>query len=134
MNRTIPDGWPRITPALHYADPGRAADWLEKAFGFETRSRLERPDGSVGHVELALEDGLIMLWPNHDDCRSPQAAGSANQQLYVFVEDVDAHFARAREAGAKLLAEPQNKEYGHRNYGAEDLEGHVWWFWGRPRE
>jgi uncharacterized glyoxalase superfamily protein PhnB len=141
-------GWPRISSALFYDDAARAIEWLERAFGFETRLRIEGEGGRIEHSELTLGDGLIMVGsaggtsglPVPLPCRSPQAVDGANTQfLCVRVDDTDAHCARARAAGARIVEEPVTKDYGaeydsHRTYRAVDPEGHYWCFMQVVRE
>lgn len=124
----IPEG-PRIIPYLLYEDVAAAVDWLERAFGFTERGRrFSGPDGKVSHAEVALGDGVVMMGCPGPEYRSPKRLGQATQQLYIYVEDVDAHFERARAAGATILAEPADQFYGDRRYGATDPEGHCWYF------
>jgi uncharacterized glyoxalase superfamily protein PhnB len=147
--KPTPKGWPRITPAVYYEDPRAALDWLCKAFGFDVRLKVEGPDGSIVHSELGFgDDGLIMLgtagaaakeaWQK--DYVSPKAlAGRHTQSLALFVDDVDAHYARAREHGAKIVRELSTNDYGEdywadRTYGALDPELHLWWFMQRMRD
>jgi uncharacterized glyoxalase superfamily protein PhnB len=118
----------RITPYLLYEDVGEALDWLAKAFGFRERLRVPGPDGVITHAEMDLHGAGIMLGHPGPDYRSPKRLGQATQLVHVYVDDVDDHFERAREAGATILAEPKDQEYGDRRYDAEDLEGHVWSF------
>jgi uncharacterized glyoxalase superfamily protein PhnB len=128
--KTPPPGWPRLSIAVFYDDPRAALDWLAKAFGFETRVCVTGPDGEIVHSEMEVGEGVIMVGgttsPGH---KSPRALGGANtQSAQVFVDDVDAHYARARAAGATIANELENKDYGDRGYGAVDPEGHLWWF------
>jgi uncharacterized glyoxalase superfamily protein PhnB len=130
--------WPRISSALFYDDAARAIDWLESAFGFETRLRIDGEGGRIEHSELVLGDGLIMVGTASSisdiPCRSPRATDGANTQfLCVRVDDADAHCERARAAGARIVEEPATKDYGpeydtHRTYRAIDPEGHFWCF------
>jgi uncharacterized glyoxalase superfamily protein PhnB len=133
-----PKGWPRISSALYYEDAPAAIEWLGKAFGFRTRLEVEGGDGTIVHSEIELGDGLVMVAsPTEPWRKSPRSLGGANtQSLFVYVDDVDAHCARARAAGARILTEPSNRDYGEfedRTYGAEDCEGHRWWFGQRVR-
>lgn len=117
-----------ITPYLLYEDGAAAIDWLSKAFGFEERLRFADESGTVTHAELTLGDGEIFLGHPGPEYRSPKALGAHTDLTHVYVEDVDAHFARARDAGATIHAEPEDQPYGDRRYDAEDLEGHRWSF------
>ena len=126
-----PAGWPRLSVAVFYDDPRAALDWLAKAFGFETRVCVTGPDGAIVHSEMEVGEGVIMVGGPSGDSRrkSPRSLGGANTaSAMIFVEGIDAHYARARAAGATIANELENKAYGDRGYGALDLEGHLWWF------
>jgi uncharacterized glyoxalase superfamily protein PhnB len=125
---------PRITPYLHYEDVAKALDWLAQAFGFRERLRMAGPDGSIQHAEVELADGVIMLGCPNADYRNPKRLGGVTQNIYVYVDDVDKHFERAKRAGAKILAEPADQFYGDRRYGALDPEGHEWYFATHTRD
>jgi uncharacterized glyoxalase superfamily protein PhnB len=144
--RNPPDGWPRISSALYYEDAAKAIDWLCDAFGFEVRLKVEGEGGRIEHSELEFGDGLIMVGqtgraerPERAFCRSPRSLGGANTQgLCIAVDDVDAHCARARAAGARITLAPEVHDYGDqywvdRVYEAEDPEGHRWFFMQRLR-
>jgi uncharacterized glyoxalase superfamily protein PhnB len=145
-----PAGWPRISSSLFYQDPAQAIDWLCRAFGFTVRLKVEGEGGRIEHSELEFGEGLIMVggagpayaesekeWRTRN--ASPRMVDGFNtQSLCVHVEDVDAHHARARAAGAEIFYEPKNSDYGEdywedRSYGAIDPEGHRWWFVQRIR-
>jgi uncharacterized glyoxalase superfamily protein PhnB len=136
---STPPGWPRISSALYYDDAARAIEWLEKAFGFETRLRVEDGAGGIVHSELVFGGGVVMVASARPGWQSPRACGGANtQSLFVYVDDVDAHAARARAGGAEIVSEPADKDYGaehwaDRGYEALDCEGHRWWFAERLR-
>jgi uncharacterized glyoxalase superfamily protein PhnB len=132
---------PVFTAALHYRDPKAAVAWLERAFGFETTMAIEAPDGdpTMCHYELGLggRGGRIMVggeWTDHT--RSPASVGGVNTQTTyaALAGDIDAHYERARAAGAVIVAEPQDEFYGDRTYRAADPEGHVWGFSTKVRE
>jgi uncharacterized glyoxalase superfamily protein PhnB len=118
-----------ITPYLFYEDVSGALKWLAKAFGFRKFGvTMKRPDGKINHAAMKCGDGLVMMGYPGPKYRNPKRLGHVTQNLYVNVGDVDKHFARAKKAGAKILEEPMNTFYGHRRYGAEDPEGHQWYF------
>jgi PhnB protein len=118
-----------ITPYLLYEDVAGALKFLSKAFRFKTYGRaMPGTDGKVNHAAMKLGDDLIMMGYPGPKFKNPKKLGQATQHLYVNVDDVDKHFARAKGAGAKILEEPQDTLYGHRRYGAEDPEGHQWYF------
>jgi len=89
---------------------------------------MSRPDGKINHAAMKFGDDLIMMGYPGPKYKNPKRLGHSTQSLYVNVDDVDKHFERARKAGAKILEEPKNTFYGHRRYGAEDSEGHQWYF------
>jgi PhnB protein len=120
---------PRVTPYLLYRDVSGALDFLSRAFGFRERMRMPMPDGSIGHAEMELaDDGVIMLGCPGASYRNPKDLGGVTHNTYVYVDDVDKHFERAKRAGARILAEPEDQFYGDRRYGAVDPEGHEWYF------
>jgi uncharacterized glyoxalase superfamily protein PhnB len=120
---------PRITPYLFYEDVPAALEWLARTFGFTETVRMPGPDGEVLHGEMRVADGVVMMGrPGPDYVNPVRDGGRVHQLQYVYVDDVDAHCARAREAGAKLLSEPTDQFYGDRTYGVEDLAGHQWNF------
>jgi PhnB protein len=118
-----------ITPYLLYEDVGGALKFLSKAFGFrKCGAQMKGADGKINHAAMQLGDDLIMMGCPGPGYRNPKRLGHATQSLYINVEDVDKHFARARKAGATILEEPADTDYGHRRYGATDPEGHQWYF------
>jgi len=117
-----------ITPYLLYEDVAAALDWLADAFGFEEVLRFEGADGSVTHGELRIGGESVMLGDPGPDYLSPRRLGARTAQVYVLVEDVDAHYERAKAAGAEIRREPADEEYGHRRYDAYDPEGQLWSF------
>jgi PhnB protein len=106
-----------------YQDVAGALDWLSSAFGFSGRLRFAGPDGRASHAEMEIDDGVIMLGGPGKDYRNPKRPGGVTQLVHVYVDDVDDHFERAKEAGATIVNEPEDQSYGDR-YIAEDLEGH----------
>jgi uncharacterized glyoxalase superfamily protein PhnB len=122
---------PNLSTGVYYQDPKAALAWLEKAFGFETTMIVENPDGTIGHSEMRFGDGMIMVGREWDDRhKSPASVGGVNtQSVHVQMESgIDAHFERARAAGAVITREIADQFYGDRVYGAMDPEGHVWSF------
>ena len=129
MTETAPR--PSLTAAAFYKDPAAAIDWLERAFGFERAMVITDQDGRLAHSELRFGNGLVMVGSEWAEfTASPKAVGGKNTQfLHVHLdEDLDAHCARARAAGAEILMEPEDQFYGDRTYRARDPEGHVWTF------
>ncbi len=122
-----------ITPYLLYEDCDAMLEWLARAFGFREVLRHRSPDGTVWHAEMEFGDAAIYMGDPGDDYRNPNRLGGAAQSLYVLVDDVDAHYERARVAGARILVEPNDAPYG-RYYSAEDHEGHRWMFMQAPAD
>jgi uncharacterized glyoxalase superfamily protein PhnB len=129
--RTTPSD---IYPSVYYDDATAAIDWLCRAFGFRKRLVVPGPDGQVMHSELTFGTGVIMVGTAKAEHHgmSPRAAGGVTGGMSIFVADPDAHHAAAKAAGAKIMREIQDEEYGARGYMAEDLEGH-WWYFGNYR-
>ncbi len=129
---------------ISYADGIAAMDWLAKAFGFTERTRMVDEDGRLSHGELeAGEGGVIMLASPPPDYEGPKHHRETCKQarkwstvpwiidgVLVYVDDLDAHQARAKAAGATILSEIEADSPGRR-YRAEDLEGHCWFFFER---
>jgi uncharacterized glyoxalase superfamily protein PhnB len=146
--KSTPKGWPRISSSLYYEDPVKAIDWLCHAFGFEVRLKVEGDDGMIVHSELTYGEGVIMVGgnaagsarPEQSWRRHPRELGGANtQNLMAYVDDVEAHCARARAAGAKVTMELETHDYGEeywtdRGYQCEDIGGHHWYFAQRMRD
>jgi uncharacterized glyoxalase superfamily protein PhnB len=118
-----------ITPYLLYGDVDAAMKFLAKAFGLKKLGPSNKgPDGKINHAAMQLGKDVVMMGCPGPTYKNPKQLGHATQNLYVVVEDVDKHFARAKKAGATILEQPQDTPYGHRRYGAEDPEGHCWYF------
>jgi PhnB protein len=117
-----------IIPYLYYEDVAGALEWITRVFGFKERHRMTRSDGNVNHAEMTFNNGLIMMGDPGPDYKNPKRLGHLTQTLYVYVPDVDAHFQRTTESGAKIIQQLEDQPYGDRTYGAEDLEGHTWYF------
>jgi uncharacterized glyoxalase superfamily protein PhnB len=131
----------RIVPFLGYEDAAAAIEWLERAFGFrENRDARHEQDSTVTHAELEREGATIYLsspkgYASPRTLRSESEAARRSYDnawvidgLFVEVDDVDAHHARATAAGATILRDPEEPGIGFRIYTAEDPEGHRWMF------
>lgn len=119
---------PSVTPVIYYDDPA-TLDFLVAAFGFEIEMRYVSPDNRIQHAELTTGTGRIMIGQPIAEraWTTPKQSGVRTQSTYVMVDDVEAHHARARAAGATVLSAPDDV-HGERRYLAEDPEGHHWWF------
>ena len=143
--KPTPYDWPRLSSSAYYRDAARMIDWLCAAFGFELRLKVDGDEGRIEHSELTYGDAVLMVGSERRGTRwgvdmlSPLSLEGANTQgLMLYVDDVDAHCARARGAGAHIVDEPAVHDYGEdywadRSYGALDPEGHLWWFSQRLR-
>ena len=123
-----PEDYPVVTPYLYYEDAGAAMDWLVAAFGLSERMRMTDDDGRINHGELEIGSGIVMLGQPGPDYKSPKNQGRATAGVHVYVDDVNAHYERAKAAGAEITQEPADQEYGDRRYDAKDPEGHDWFF------
>jgi uncharacterized glyoxalase superfamily protein PhnB len=122
---------PTIFPSIRYEDAQAAIDWLERAFGFTRQVVYPGPDRTIAHAQLIFNGGMIMLGSYRDDqfrYKTPRAAGGVTQAAYLYVADIDAHFARASAAGAEIVIALKDTDYGSREYSARDPEGHLWHF------
>jgi len=128
-NRSVPVD--TVLPHLTYRNVASAIAWLTEVFGFTEHYRYgEAPDGA----QMYLGKAFIMLSTVRADRASPAQVSLRTQSLTVFVDDVDAHFVRAKSAGAKIVEELNETIYGERQYGAEDLDGHHWLFSRHARD
>ena len=126
--KPIPDGYPQVTPYLCVDGANEAIAFYSNVFGAKERMRMDGPDGKIGHAELQLGQGLIMLAdPNPDmGIRDPKEIGGTPVTISVYVEDVDSVFQKAVEAGATASREVQDQFYGDRSGQFEDPFGHRW--------
>jgi uncharacterized glyoxalase superfamily protein PhnB len=121
-----------IIPALRYRDAPGAIEWLCRVFGFEKKAVYPGPENTIGHAELTLGGGMIMLGSYKDDAygrgfKSPgELGGMETRGTYIIVGDADAVSARAKAAGGTIVRELQNTDYGSREFTVKDLEGHSW--------
>lgn len=119
-----------IFPILRYNDARGAIRFLCAAFGFIELFSVPQSGLVVRHAQLKLDTNVIMLGTVRPDdgMASPQAFGAATQALYVYVDDLDAHFERARLAGAQIITPPEETDFGSREYHVRDVEDHPWTF------
>jgi uncharacterized glyoxalase superfamily protein PhnB len=115
-----------LYPTFRYDDAPAAIAWLKEAFGLRELQVIANEDGTIAHAELALGKSVLMLGSDRDDPLLGRRAGKG--WIYAAVEEPDAHFEQARAAGAEIVAEPYETDYGSRDYTARDLEGNVWHF------
>ncbi|MEA2626422.1 MAG: hypothetical protein QOD06_2467 [Candidatus Binatota bacterium] len=123
-----------VIPAMRYRDAASAIEWLCRAFGFEQHLVVPGDDATIVHAQLTFGNGMIMLGSARDDefgrlVQPPREPGwVGTQSPYVVVEDADAQYARAVQAGAEIVVEIKDEDYGGRGFSCRDPEGHVWNF------
>jgi uncharacterized glyoxalase superfamily protein PhnB len=125
-----------VISSLRYQDAPKAIDWLCRAFGFERHLVVPGEGDTIAHAQLTFGRGMIMLGSSgthgggfDELVKAPgELGGVGTQSVYVIVDDADAHLARARAAGAEIVLDIEDKDYGGRGYTCRDLEGHVWSF------
>jgi len=121
-----------VIPALRYRDAPAAVEWLCRAFGFEKQLVVPGADGTIAHAQLAFGNGMIMLGSVVDSefgrlMKQPDEIGGAEtQSAYLIVADADAAYKRAKAAGAKIVLDIKDEDYGGRGFTCRDLEGHLW--------
>jgi uncharacterized glyoxalase superfamily protein PhnB len=126
MPRKKADQGPNLFPAIRYNDAPQALRWLRDAFGFSERMSMPNPDGTIAHAELSLGSGSIMVGSVKEESSNPWDA--ERHGIYVYVEDVDAHFRKAKAAGATIVRDLKDTAYASREYSCRDLEGNLWSF------
>jgi len=118
-----------ILPVLPCSDIAAEHDFLVRVLGFSSGGLERAPDGTVVHGEVRAGRRRIWLHLTSDAAKlaTPATLGAASGGIVVHVKDVDAHFEAARRAGATILSEPTDQDYGQREYGVRDPDGHSWW-------
>jgi uncharacterized glyoxalase superfamily protein PhnB len=118
-----------LVPVLACSDIAAEHDFLVDVLGLASAGLERTPDGAVVHGEVRAGDRRIWLHLTSEESRlaTPNKLGAAGGGMVLHVQDVDAHFARASSAGAEILSEPTDQEYGQREYGLRDPDGHSWW-------
>ena len=126
--KAIPEGYRSVTPYLIVSGAAKAIEFYKNVFGATEIMRMAAPSGKVGHAEIKIGDSAIMLADEHPEmgARSPQSIGGSPVSLMLYIEDVDAVFARALGAGAKQLKPVEDKFYGDRSGTLSDPFGHTW--------
>lgn len=121
-----------IMPTLRYRDAPAAIDWLCRVLGFERHAVYANPDGTIGHAELTLGGGMIMLGSVKDDAygrgfMSPdELDGKETRSAYIVVPNTDQVYARAQAAGGAIVRPIEDMQYGSREFTVKDPEGHSW--------
>ncbi len=132
MPKIPPEGMSQVIPYLYYADVPKAVDWLVRAFGFEKITVIPTGNG-LHHGEVRYGAGAVMIGTAADqfDSKSPQQARAHTSGVFVYLDDVDGHCARAKAAGVEIVHDLSDQNYG-RTYWARDPEGHDWFFTRPP--
>ena len=136
MAQSPPEGYQHVIPYLAYDDAPSALEFICRAFGFSERMRMPGPEGILMHAELAYGGSVLMLSSAMPEMgvASPSGQSAVNGNVTVYVQDVDAHCAQARAAGAAIVEEPADMFWGDRMYRAADPEGHHWSFMQHVRD
>ena len=121
-----------IIPYIFYRDVPAALEWLTRAFGFKEDMRVDTHPGGM-HGEISLDRQRIMMGEGGEAWRmvSADKAGFATMGIFIYLDNVDAHYERAKAAGAEIVHPPRDESYG-RTYTARDLDGHPWFFTSPP--
>jgi uncharacterized glyoxalase superfamily protein PhnB len=124
-----------VIPCLRYRNAPAAIEWLCQTFGFEKQLVVPNDDGTIAHAQLSFGNGMIMLGSVQAETefgplmKQPDEIGGAEtQSAYVIINDADAVYARAKAAGAKIVIEIKDEDYGGRGFSCRDLEGRLWNF------
>jgi uncharacterized glyoxalase superfamily protein PhnB len=125
VNRSAPKA--TVVPVLVYDDVEKAIDFLCNVFGFSERLRAGAPGGVVSHAQLNIGDGAVMLGRKGGEFQPPRS-NEVNQYVAVHIDNVDSHYQRAQQLGARIVKAPTDMPFGERQYTAEDIGGHRWTF------
>jgi PhnB protein len=128
--KPVPDNYPIVSPYICIRDASAAIEFYKKAFGAKERFRMAGPDGKVGHAEIEIAGGVIMLADEYPqmDFHSPQKYGGSSVIIHCYVPDVDALAKQASAAGATILRPVTDQFYGDRSVSLADPFGHKWSF------
>ena len=126
--KPIPEGYHSVTPYLTVDDASAAIEFYKRAFGATERVRMATPDGRVGHAELGIGDSILMLsdpFPQ-SSTKPPKELGGTTAGVFLYVEDIDAAFQQAVDAGATSVMAPEDMFWGDRFGTVADPFGHTW--------
>lgn len=121
-----------VVPCMRYRDAPAAIEWLCDTFGFEPQLVVPNEDGGIAHAQLSFGNSMIMLGSVFDTeygrlLKQPAEVGHfVTQSTYLVVNNADLVYGRALEAGAKILLDIKDEDYGGRGFTCSDPEGHVW--------
>ncbi len=134
MSALAKDTRATVIPCLRYRNAPAAIEWLCDAFGFRKHLVVPNADGTIAHAQLSFGNGMIMLGSVLESefgrlMKQPDEIGGAEtQSAYVVVSDADAVHDRAKAAGAEMVMDIRDNDYGGRGFSCRDLEGHIWSF------
>lgn len=137
MVRPIPEGYHSVTPMFMFKDCRKAIEFYKKAFGAQERYSMPGPDGNgVMHAEVQVGDSIVMMGDEcpQQNCKSAESMGGSPISFYLYVENVDAAFRRAVEAGATVEMEVQEMFWGDRAGSLRDPFGYNWMLATHTRE
>ena len=123
-----------IIPTMRYKDARTAIDWLCKAFGFEKHLIVHGENNTIAHAQLTYGNSMIMLSSENENdygklVKTPESLNGNNTQApYIIVEEIDEHYERAVAAGAQILIDIKDEDYGGRGFTCKDTEGYIWSF------
>ena len=124
----------RIIPTMRYKDAPAAIEWLCTVLGFEKHLVVPGENDTIAHAQLVLGNSMIMLGSENDNefgklVKTPPDLGGINTQTaYIIIEEIDAHYQKAKAAGAEIVLEIADQDYGGRLYSCRDPEGYIWNF------
>ena len=119
--KPIPDGYHSVTPYLVVQGVGKLIEFLTQAFDAQEVFRMPRPDGTIMHAEVRIGDSIVMMGEPMGELKPMPSA------IYLYVNDMDAVYKRALQAGATSMMEPADQFYGDRHGGVKDPVGNIWW-------
>ncbi|MBI2069151.1 MAG: VOC family protein [Elusimicrobia bacterium] len=129
--KPIPDGYHTVTPYLSIKEAAKAIEFYQKAFGATVKERMDGPGGKVMHAELKFGDSIVMLADEYPEmpgaCLSPATLKGTTFMIHLYVENVDAAFKKAVDAGCVVERPVQDQFYGDRTGGVRDPFGHRWY-------
>jgi PhnB protein len=118
--KPVPEGYHTVSPYIVVSGVDKLIEFAKQAFGAAEVYVSKRSDGSVQHAEVKIGDSIVMMGEGQDIKKFPA-------MLHLYIEDVDAVYQRALQAGAKSIREPSDQPYGDRSGGVEDAFGNQWW-------
>jgi uncharacterized glyoxalase superfamily protein PhnB len=132
MPMSTPRGTSAVIPTLRYRNAPAAVEWLCNVFGFQQHAVVPDGKGGIVHAELTLGNGMVMLGSVADTefghmMKQPDEIGGAEtQSAYLVVSDADTIYVKAKHAGADIVLDIKDEDYGGRGFSCRDLEGHLW--------